>query len=437
MKLKRLLFCCFKSEIDDETIHKDDITQCNAAEYVNAEEDSLNQTNAVEENSVVIECILEEENEIAVEDKEDSIAENNNQEVLNLIVPLTDNHENLNGMKDIENVNKELAVSNVVDHVHHDNGEGNIILVVEDKEDPIKDDNRHVPLLDNQENSIDVNDFETNKLEVSNVIKHDVQEKECAIDEENVDKEDIEQHHKKEDPIAVDDGKQTKSSEHLLQYVVEDCDCDEEEESRSLTTKNIVHYDQEEKDISVVEEGAIGHGDEEETSFAIKTLFINQMNVDKNDKKSVGIEGNETEDSTAVDDDKQTKSSEHLLQHVHVVEDCDCDEEEESRSLTTKNIVHYDQEEKDISVVEEGAIGNGDEEETSFAIKILFINQMNVDENDKKSVGIEGNEKEDSIVVDDSKEKVKAQQIAKNVVTVTRRRNLDHLQLNINSYTMT
>ena len=306
----------------------------------------------------------------------------------NLIVPLTDSHENLNGMKDIENVNKELAVSN--DHVHHDNGEGNIIIVVEDKEDPIKDDNRHVPLLDNQENSIDVNDFEINKLEVSNVIKHDAQEKECATDEENVDKE---EHHKKEDPVAVDDDKQTKSSEHVLQHVVEDCDCDEEEESRSLTTNNIVHYDQKEKDISVVAEGAIGHGDEEETSFTIKTLFINQMNVDETDKKSVGMEGNEKEDPIAVDEDKQTKCSEQLLQHV---KDFDCEEKEESRSLTTKNILHYDQGEKDISVVKEGTIGNEDEEETLLAIKILFINQLNVDETDKESVGIEANKKEDS-----------------------------------------
>ena len=329
MKLKRLLFCCFKSEVDDETIYTDDITQYNAAEYLNAEEDSINQTNAVDddqENSVVIEYILEE-NEIEVEDKEDTFPENNNQEVSNLIVPLTDNHQNLNGMKDIENVNEELAVSNVLDHVHHDNGEGNIIIVVEDKEDPIKDDNRHVPLLDNQENSIDVNDFETNKLEVSNVIKHDVQ---CAIDKENVDKEDIEQHHKMKDLIAVDDDKQTKSSENLLQHVVEDCDCNEEDESRSLTTKNIVHYDQEEKDISVVEEGVISHGDEE--TYA--------------------------EDLIVVHDSKVKAKAQWIAGELLTEECCYRDEEEESKSFATEyNFVH-----NDLSVIKEGDHGNEGEE---------------------------------------------------------------------------
>lgn len=156
----------------------------------------------------------------------------------------------------------------------------------------------------------------------------------------------------------MDDDKQTKSSENLLQHVVEDCDCDEEEESRSLTTKTIVHYDQEEKDISVVEEGAMGNGDEEETSFALNILFINQMNVDETDKKSVGIEGNEKEDSIVVDDSKEKAKAQQIAGELLTEECCDCDEEEESKSFATEYIFVHN----DLSDIKEGDHENEGEE---------------------------------------------------------------------------
>ena len=149
-------------------------------------------------------------------------------------------------------------------------------------------------------------------------------------------------------------------------------------------------YCTEEKDISVVEEGAIGNGDEEETSFAIKILFINQMNVDENDKKSVGIEGNEKEDSIVVDDSKEKVKAQQISGELLTEECCDCDEEEESRSFATEyKFVH-----NDLSDIKEGDHGNEGEESIE-----VDGNKMHVDcekkyqDEDKDLLTVPKNEK--------------------------------------------